>query len=1045
MPRILVHTPEGSRAVVLTPGGVSMGREADNDVPIDDPRASRHHARIAWTPEGWRFEDLGSSNGTWRGEERVRERILRHGDVLRIGQTTLAFEDDAAGPAPAPIPAPAEAAPRRTWRRLVVAALLVGAAAFALLAACGVLLLSLPYRSGRWDLLPSMVASLRNGWSARLDPRPLPRSGTAPLDQRPHRALHLTAPANALDRSRRFEARPMDRARLDALTTTSANAICAPVAGFDVEGGLREGDQLPGALRLGFRPRELGIPESLWPYLRVAHVDPAGRLHPLRTRREGDEVVSEIRHNSPFVLALVAVVGLKALYVIDQTVKGAFGDWHEDEVGWFHFFFHEPHALDETLARKWAAYRAREVLTDGETPAWAARLRLYLQDPEVRAAYDRFHDPDWKKRHYYPPQVAQTVDAFQKAGRYLYDVRGFRPRGDLVEVYGVRPWTDKKQDAYGLAKEGHFTYPYVYVNFDKVPARWPPSEADDEKAFDALKTTAVHELFHVAQKEYFNWTKYLNPTQALGGSRFVWFAEATALVLEDEARGFYEAEKWVRFGFPLTYGEDKFAGLLKLPLDDEGSTEEEAQHKGYAASRFLLALRERYYGRNRDAFLPAVLAAFGAFRKGPVEALVAATSQSEPVLAADYQVFAAANAYPVFTYAPSPLDAALGRARPLVRWPYAGPLSSPCMSVKWRGLAPAELKSATVVVRTHDAIDRGVYTRWGFSRAEQTRWSTITGPTLVVSPAAAPVDQPGQASIALQRIESYPQAQGWLAWAAGLVAGPPRETAALVLLPPTSPPKLRVDEKRNVLRVEVEPSLLWKEGELKEYRVRIRGGPGTSPLVFGLGDRTAADIGLAQVATLQQAAGRSLAAPLTEALAHVDNRDLEDMMAIADAFAARAGQGPTLDVSYYEVAKGDPDDPADRGIEGPESAVFRVPLEGGGPGGASFDVSGPWEGRILLVHSPATMSLQGNGGVLNYAGQRLRVESTWDEREKAFQLTPFAREGDREVPTGITLYLRRLPGERLWLGAPPVVFRRPGAAAEGRKAGFFAWLLGSRS
>lgn len=75
---------EGSNALgrlkVLNPGGctvlhtgslvglrrdTSLGAESDNDIYLNDPYISSHHARLSWDGAGWWVEDLGSRNGTF--------------------------------------------------------------------------------------------------------------------------------------------------------------------------------------------------------------------------------------------------------------------------------------------------------------------------------------------------------------------------------------------------------------------------------------------------------------------------------------------------------------------------------------------------------------------------------------------------------------------------------------------------------------------------------------------------------------------------------------------------------------------------------------------------------------------------------------------------------------------------------------------------------------------------------------------------------------------------------------------------------------------
>jgi hypothetical protein len=50
---------------------VSIGREANNDIELPDPRVSRHHA-VLWAEDGiWRIRDFESANGTFIDNLRV--------------------------------------------------------------------------------------------------------------------------------------------------------------------------------------------------------------------------------------------------------------------------------------------------------------------------------------------------------------------------------------------------------------------------------------------------------------------------------------------------------------------------------------------------------------------------------------------------------------------------------------------------------------------------------------------------------------------------------------------------------------------------------------------------------------------------------------------------------------------------------------------------------------------------------------------------------------------------------------------------------------
>jgi pSer/pThr/pTyr-binding forkhead associated (FHA) protein len=79
-------SPEGSRVL-------RVGREADNDVVIDDPQVSCHHARVLIAPGGREgiVEDLRSTNGTAVGAPGnvVTRAPITPGDVLYFGPVAV--------------------------------------------------------------------------------------------------------------------------------------------------------------------------------------------------------------------------------------------------------------------------------------------------------------------------------------------------------------------------------------------------------------------------------------------------------------------------------------------------------------------------------------------------------------------------------------------------------------------------------------------------------------------------------------------------------------------------------------------------------------------------------------------------------------------------------------------------------------------------------------------------------------------------------------------------------------------------------------------
>ncbi len=80
----------------LAEGPNLIGREPPAGIVIAHPSVSREHARIDVEGEIAEVEDLGSKNGTWRGETRISGRIsLADGDELRVGGVRLTYRGPA--------------------------------------------------------------------------------------------------------------------------------------------------------------------------------------------------------------------------------------------------------------------------------------------------------------------------------------------------------------------------------------------------------------------------------------------------------------------------------------------------------------------------------------------------------------------------------------------------------------------------------------------------------------------------------------------------------------------------------------------------------------------------------------------------------------------------------------------------------------------------------------------------------------------------------------------------------------------------------------
>ncbi len=92
--QLTIRLPQGGqRAYRIEKTVISLGRQLDNDIIVEDKRVGRYHAQIKFDGQQFILYDLGSTNGTLVNKGQITHpHTLRTGDVFTVGSYDFHFE-----------------------------------------------------------------------------------------------------------------------------------------------------------------------------------------------------------------------------------------------------------------------------------------------------------------------------------------------------------------------------------------------------------------------------------------------------------------------------------------------------------------------------------------------------------------------------------------------------------------------------------------------------------------------------------------------------------------------------------------------------------------------------------------------------------------------------------------------------------------------------------------------------------------------------------------------------------------------------------------
>lgn len=628
---------------------------------------------------------------------------------------------------------------------------------------------------------------------------------TPALDSSPLAGIRIQAAANALDKPRQFHATPLDSTQLDDLYQQHWHSGLIPLGGVDLDSKMAANARFRRPIQLQFDLAKLDVAEVLHPHVHLAQLDSKGQLHLLQSQRQANVLHTDIRHNNIFLYVLfgTTVAAGQHYGVFDKELKEYPDGWQKGAyqgLAWPpkqpHYTIHYPKKWQtvptqayQDLQQQFTALH-KQYGFNKATNRYQAQgiMEAMLKDPAYQKLQATATDPQWLLKHYLPTRTANVVRAMDMAVDYMAERKLRKPGAAgvawLTDIYIQA--TSLGKELYGEARNGWTTRAFIVIDGTKVPDVTPQQmSATQRQQYDALKTTTLHEYFHIVQSAY----TFIERISQL------WFAEATAVQFEAEAGKAYLAKQQAQSWDYTTRPYQSFAERLDLR---EGMEKSLQQH-GYGAAYFLDFLRDKYYRNKPDAFLPDLLEDFSSVRSGPLQSLANVTSGELATLAEDYRNFARRIRTEMINSAEAPR---LSPKKPYYAWqlPSDAALSAPALRVKLQGqdFINYQGSGSKVVLRDSSGFIAATDVMWSTDRKD---WQRLQAgiPFAFELPN---IEVGRSVYILMQRIAAYVDAH-----AAGVGKGPASTDVYLLLAPSKAP---QAETQKGQLRLKIPASALMR-------------------------------------------------------------------------------------------------------------------------------------------------------------------------------------------------------------------------------------------
>src|SRR5439155_19172219 len=80
--------PLTEKTISLQKSQITIGRDPQNDICVQDPKVSRLHARISHQGDSWSIENLSQTSFVAVNQHRVQQSGLQHNTIIKLGEST---------------------------------------------------------------------------------------------------------------------------------------------------------------------------------------------------------------------------------------------------------------------------------------------------------------------------------------------------------------------------------------------------------------------------------------------------------------------------------------------------------------------------------------------------------------------------------------------------------------------------------------------------------------------------------------------------------------------------------------------------------------------------------------------------------------------------------------------------------------------------------------------------------------------------------------------------------------------------------------------